>query len=194
MKSYKKILFLSLLFACILRASEVMLTQASENIPKLKENKKTIYIGDYTYQIPLVNTNSKAVISYKSNNIAVKVDSKGSVTPISTGSVVITVTVNQNGKKYTLKTTITVKKTYIFITNKISKMTAGHNYDFTIKSAGLKVKLYQLLIWEYTAIYFALIINVYFTKPYLISLHNNFSRHSQVSSIRPQYFHQAFQF
>ena len=138
-KYHVYLLGLFLVFLLAVTGADVRKVFAEDNVPSVKENKKTLYTDYEDYQIELDNVLPEAKVTYKSSNSKVAlVDSNGVVKPVSKGTATITVTVKQNKKTYTLKVKITVSKPYIFITNKVSELEEGDKYSFEVKTAGLK--------------------------------------------------------
>ncbi len=118
MKKYKKILLrmclllmLSAVTAAIPEIMPAKTVEAAVKAPTLKETKKTVYIGGTTYTVKINNLVKGAKVTYATSSKKIATVSKtGKITPLAEGKAVITATVKQNSKTYTLKETITVKK------------------------------------------------------------------------------------
>ena len=139
MRNHRMVLFLLFVAVCALIFLKPDLAHAGNKTPSVKENKITIYLNDSTYQIECINTKSNAKVLYQSSDQKViKVDTKGRIQAVSVGEANVKVTINQEGKNYTSKISVRVRNSYIFITNKISKLSVGDTYEFELKEVGLK--------------------------------------------------------
>ncbi len=129
---------------------------------KVTVAKKTLYIGGTTdskaeikLELPstleLVNslkdkTSGDAIgavtVSYKSSNSKIaKVDSKGTITAVGTGTVKITATITlYSGKTKVVSFTVKVKKPSIIITGSTSSLTLGGQYTFSAAAYGYDSK------------------------------------------------------
>lgn len=92
------------------------------------------------YRISIQNKAGNAKVTYSSNSSAATVSKYGYVTGKKAGTAVITTTVVQNGKTYTLKTTVTVVKKPSVIGKKT--LTAGKKgYRITVKNRAKNAKV-----------------------------------------------------
>lgn len=113
--------------------------EAATVAPTLSESKKTLYVGSKTYKLGIKNKAKMATVTFKSGNTKVATVTKdGIVKPVAAGTSTITVTVKQNGKTYSLKLTVTVKKPYIELTSSTDYLNAGETYLLKAKSYGIE--------------------------------------------------------
>lgn len=111
--------------------------EATVKSPELKENKKTLYIGNAGYKISINNISANASVSYISNNTKVATVTKaGTVTAKTEGTASITVNVKQYGKSYKLTFDITVKKPYVAFTDSTNSLTVDGTYQFKATAYG----------------------------------------------------------
>lgn len=114
-------------------------TQVAAAVPKTTVTKKTLYVDGDSYQIRFKNLASDAKVTYKSSNTKVaKVTAKGVVKPVAKGTATITVKIVQNEKTYTSKIAVTVKKPYVWISNRINKLVQSSDYQLVANPYGLK--------------------------------------------------------
>lgn len=117
----------------------VVPTQADAAVPKTTVSKKTLYVGGDSYQIRFKNLASDATVTYKSSDTSVaKVTAKGVIKPVAKGTATITVKIVQNSKTYTSKIAVTVKNPYVWISNRVSKLVQGSDYQLVANPYGLK--------------------------------------------------------
>ncbi len=115
-----------------------MLVQAASE-PQATVTKCTLFLGYKDYQINIKNAAKTATVTYVSNDKAVASVSKdGLVKPLTLGNVVITVKIYQNKKYYTSKINVTVKKSFIDITRKTTKLYTGDIFTFEATPYGIK--------------------------------------------------------
>jgi hypothetical protein len=117
-------------------------TSAATAAPKLKKESITLFAGYKTYIIGISNLSSNAKLSFLSSDVkTAKVSDAGIITPAAAGTAVVTATVKQNYKTYTLKTKVTVKNPYIEITARNDNLAKGGGYTYAGKTHGTSSKI-----------------------------------------------------
>lgn len=113
--------------------------QADAADPAPTATKKTLYTLGGTYQIQLNKyVKEGAYVSYYSNNTkAVKVSKTGLVTPVAPGKAKVYVKIKQGGKVYKPYIIITVKKSYITVPNKETRLVQSSDFVLDGKAYGL---------------------------------------------------------
>lgn len=149
------LLLISILFGiCIwpLAPSKTLIYAAASptnqyaNSPSVTTEKKTLYIGHNSYEIPIMLTSQNSSILYSSSNSKIaKVSKNGVVTPVNKGSVTITVKIKQDNYNFTYEIPITVSNPYILITNKINELEYNTSHNFIANTVGL---LKENIIWS----------------------------------------------
>ena len=110
--------------------------------PSFRVKEKTLYAGYKTFNLKIDNLVKNAVITYKSSNAKIaKVDKKGKVTPLAKGTVTITASINQSGKKYSIKTKVKVGNPSVTILDRTSNLKVGEQFTFKAKVTGMKDKI-----------------------------------------------------
>ncbi len=131
----KAVLFFALFLVFMTVAGDVSLQAA---VPKVTVTKKTLYVGYNSYQIRFKNLAKTATVTYASSDKKVAaVSSKGVIKPVAKGSATVTVTMKQGGKTYKGEIAVTVKESYISISNKKTKLVASSDYQLIGKAYGL---------------------------------------------------------
>ncbi|MBQ9120192.1 MAG: Ig-like domain-containing protein [Lachnospiraceae bacterium] len=130
-------LLLALAFLVPMASAEV---QAAAKTPKTTVSKKTLYLGNEnaTYQIRFKNLAKSAKVTYTTADKKIaKVSSKGVITAVAKGKTTITVKITQNKKTYTSKIAVTVKKPYVWLSNKTTKLVQGSDFQLIANPYGL---------------------------------------------------------
>lgn len=116
--------------------------EAAVKTPLVKESKKTIYTGNNTYQIELINIANSAKVTYKSSNSKIAtVSKKGKVTPVAEGKAIITVSVKQNKKTFDLKVTILVNQPSLNFTESTDYLNVSETFQFKAVTVGMKARV-----------------------------------------------------
>ena len=106
-------------------------------IPEVSESKKTLYTDYKDYTPNIKNLTKNAVITYSSSKPGVAtVDTQGVVRPVSKGSAIITININQQSITYKYQLPINVKKPYIKINTQENEIKAGVNTQLSAKAYG----------------------------------------------------------
>ena len=143
--------FLGVVLAIVLSISTPMMSvtgiteiaiAATSTKPKATVNDVTLFVNYKTYQIKCENVVKKSTITYKSSKPKVAtVNNKGIITPIATGSTIVSVSIKQNSKIYTSKISVTVENSYIKFSSKTSEMNIGDNFQFEAQAYGSNKKV-----------------------------------------------------
>ena len=118
---------------------EISKVEAATAAPVTTITKKTLYVGYENYTIKFKNLESKATVTYKTNdNEIASVTEKGVIRPVAMGSATITVSIRQNSRSYTNSIEVTVKKPFIAIINSTNELNQGDTFTFTAQAKGIK--------------------------------------------------------
>jgi len=129
-------LLLAAVLICTIGAHQV---NAAEVEPSATIKKKTMYVGYNTYKLKFKNLAEDAKLHFKSSEPEVaKVSATGKITPIATGNTKISITISQNGKKYSSSVTITVKEPYVELIGIDDVIERDKPYSLKAKTYGLK--------------------------------------------------------
>ena len=135
-------LMLSFTMISVSEAAISTTVEAAITVPSVKETKKTLYVGYNTYQIEINQLLKNSKATYKSSNTKVAaVNKSGIITPVVKGTAIITATLKQNNKTYSLKVTIKVENPSISLTASTDYMNVSENFIFKAKTYGLKDKI-----------------------------------------------------
>lgn len=141
MKVTSKVLLVVILAVSMILISETSMTTANAAVkaPSVKDKKITLYIGYHSYRIQINELNSKAKVTYKTNNSKiVTVNSYGILTPVSEGNAQIDIKIKQNNKNYNFKTQVFIKSPYIGVTQSTDYMNVGEIFEFKAKRNGIE--------------------------------------------------------
>lgn len=125
-------LFAAAVLFAVLSFTENVQSVSAASKPTVSATKKTVYVGGTSYTIKLKNTAKGYKVTFTSSDETIaKVDQKtGKVTAVAPGKAEITAEIVQDGKTYTGKVTITVKKPSIkFSAEAQNEMAAGDTQD-----------------------------------------------------------------
>lgn len=117
--------------------SKYVITAENKVLPSLVKSK-TLYIKKtYNLQSAIKNLLNDDQVFFKSSNKSIAtVSDEGTITAKKAGTVTITTQVVQNGKIYTYKTKVVVKKPYIKFTVSKKTIKVGQTYTFKAKVYG----------------------------------------------------------
>lgn len=117
--------------------SKYVITAENKVLPSVVKSK-TLYVKqNYNLQSTIKNLLHDDKVFYKSSNKSIAtVNSKGKITAKKAGTITITTKIVQNGKIYTYKTKVVVKKPYIKFTASKKTIKVGESFTFKAKVYG----------------------------------------------------------
>lgn len=111
---------------------------AEENIVAPEVISRVTLYEDNTYELKPSNILSDAKVTYKSSEKSVAtIDKNGRITPIKAGKTTITTIIEQEDKKYSFTTVVTVKEIVFKFIKKTSSIKVGTEYTYKVKTVGI---------------------------------------------------------